>query len=41
MLCEALEGRHGAADRREAQGGDIYILRADSLCCAAETNTTL
>ena len=36
------EGWDGVEDGREAQeGGDIYILTADSCCCMAETNATL
>ena len=32
----------GSGDGREAQeGGDVCILKADSWCCTAETNTTL
>ena len=42
MLCGDLDGRDGGCDGREAEeGGDICIHRADSLCCTAETNTTL
>ena len=35
MLCD-LEGAMG-----EWEGGDICIVIADSLCCIAETDTTL
>ena len=38
MLCDDLEGW----DREGGRGyGDICILTADSLCCTAETDTTL
>ena len=38
MLCDDLEGWSG---RRGSEGGDICIHTDDSLCCIAETNTTL
>ena len=39
MLCDDLE-RWGV--RKEVQErGDIFIHRADSLCCTVEANTTL
>ena len=43
MFYDDLDGQNGGGgDGREAQeGGDIYIHIADSLCCTAETNTTL
>ena len=31
----------GGAGREVQEGGDMYILMADSCCCMAETNTTL
>ena len=46
MLCDNLEGRDREGGREAQEGGDmaiyIYIyLIADSLCCTAQTNTTL
>ena len=32
---------HGEGEREAQEGGGIGIHIADSLCCAAETNTTL
>ena len=40
MICDDLEGWN-VGGGGEAQGGDIYILIADSLCCTAETNTIM
>ena len=41
VLCDDLEGWHVGWGRREVQeGGDICIHIADSLHCAADTNTT-
>ena len=41
MLCDDLEGWDGEGGREAQEGGDICIHIADSLCCTAETNTTL
>ena len=43
MLCDDLEGWEGGGGigREAPEGGDICIHTADSLCCTAETNTTL
>ena len=43
MLCDELEEWDREGGREAQEGGDmgIYIHIADSLCCAAETNTTL
>ena len=43
MFCDDLAGCDGAVGRREEvqEEGDICIHIADSLPCAAETNTTL
>ena len=43
MLCDDLEGwdRVGGREAQEGGDGDICIPIADSLCCTAETNTTL
>ena len=41
MLCDNLQGRDGEGGREAPEGGDIDIHIADSLCCTAETNTTL
>ena len=46
MLCDDLDeqngGLGGGSDGQEVQEeGDICIHIADSLCCTAETNTTL
>ena len=42
VLCDDREGWDGGGRGREAQvGEDICIHITDSLCCAAETNTTL
>ena len=42
MFCDSLEGWDGMGGGREVQeGGDVYILMADSYWCMAETNTTL
>ena len=41
MLYDDLEGWHGEGEREAKEGGDICIHIADSLCCTAETNTTL
>ena len=41
VLCDDLQGGMGRGGR-EAQGKwNISMLTADSLCCTAETNTTL
>ena len=37
MLCDDLD----EWDEGLEEGGDIYILIADSLCCITEANTTL
>ena len=39
VLCDDLEG--WKAGREAPEGGDICIHIVDSLCCTAETNTTL
>ena len=42
VLCDYLEEWDGRWSEKEAlEEGDICILRADSHCCTAETNTTL
>ena len=43
MLYNDLEGWDGRGEggREVQEGGDIYVLIADSHCCTAETNTTL
>ena len=41
MLCDDLEGWDREGGREMQEGGDICIRIADSLCCIAETNTTL
>ena len=42
MLCDDLEGWDGGQGEREAQEeGGVCMHIADSLCCAAEINTTL
>ena len=41
MLCDHLEGWDREGGREAQEGGDIGIHTADSLCCTAETNTTL
>ena len=41
MLCDHLEGWDAEGEREAQEGGDIGIRIADSLCCTAETNTTL
>ena len=47
MLCDNLEGWDREGGREVQEGEDmgryiyIYIYIADSLCCTAETNTTL
>ena len=41
MLCDHLEGWDREGGREAQEGGDIGIHIADSLCCTAETNTTL
>ena len=41
MLCDDLERCDGEGGREAQEGGDICIHITDSLCCAAETNTTL
>ena len=42
MLCNSLEGGVGLGDGREIQEGrDICMLRDDSRCCMADTNTAL
>ena len=43
MLCDDLEGwdKEGRREAQEGGDGDICIHIADSLCCTAETNTTL
>ena len=38
-LCDDLEGWNGRGEPQEGEG--MYIHRTDSLCCIAETNTTL
>ena len=38
--CDDLEGWDGGGSEAQEEE-DICILRADSHCCAAETNTTL
>ena len=40
MLCDDLEGWDGVGFREAQEGGDVFILLADSRCCIAETNTT-
>ena len=41
-LCDDLEGWNGGYGGKEApEGGDVCTCIADSLCCTAETNTTL
>ena len=39
-LCDYLEGWVGGG-REVQEEGDVYICIADSLCCTAETNSTL
>ena len=41
MLYDDLEAWDVGGGREVLEGEDICILRADSLLCAAETNTTL
>ena len=45
MLCDDLEGWDRERGREAQEGGEVgiyvYIYIADSLCCTAETNTTL
>ena len=43
MLCDDLEGwdREGEREAQEGGYGNICIYITDSLCCTAETNTTL
>ena len=41
MLCDDLEGWDGGGGREVQGRGDIGIHIADSLHCAAESNTTL
>ena len=41
MLCDDLDGWDEGGGREVQEGGDIDIHIADSLHCAAETNTTL
>ena len=41
MLCDALEGGWGRGRRAAQEGGDVSICMVESLCYAAETNTTL
>ena len=41
VLCDDLDGWDGGAGREVQEGGDIGVHVADSLCCTAETNTTL
>ena len=40
VRCDDLEGWDGG-EREAQEEEDICILRADSRCCMAETNTTL
>ena len=41
ILCDDLEAWDVRGGREVLEEGDICILKADSLLCAAETNTTL
>ena len=41
MLCDDLEGWAGEGGREVQEGGDAGIHIVDSLCCTAESNTTL
>ena len=41
MLCDDLEGKDEEGGREVQEGGDICTHIADSLCCTAESNTTL
>ena len=49
MVCDDLEGWDTEGEREAQEGGDmgiyiyiyIYIYKANSLCCTAESNTTL
>ena len=41
VKTDLLEGWDGEGGREAHKGWDIGIHRADSVCCAAETNTTL
>ena len=40
VICDDLDGWDGGG-REVQEGGDICIQIAGSLCCTAETNTTL
>lgn len=41
MLCDDQEGGMEGAGKEAEEGGDVCTHVADSLCCAAETNTPL
>ena len=41
MLRDDLEKWDGGMEGRLRSGGDLCMHIADSLCCTAETNTTL
>ena len=41
VLCKNLEGWDGGSLRAIQEGGDVCILRANSLYCKAKTNITL
>ena len=41
VLCDDLEGWDGGSGREAEEGRDMWILRADSLPCMEESNTTL
>ena len=41
MLCDDLEGLDWGRGRQDQRGGDMCIHIVDSICCTAETFTTL
>ena len=41
VLCDDLEGRQGGSGEGVQEAGDVCVHIADSLCCTAETKTTL